>query len=228
MSAAKLAKLRRTLLHRIAGPELLSEALSALSSLSASVGRLGASKGGRPIYAVSVRRGAVRAPSVCGMRGDEPAPTNTSLPLLLDLLTDSLGDRGLWADDVPSSVTVHVVPVANPDGAELYYELSSRVDTAVVGQRVQQGEGEFAELRHQRGLDAPEAEGDEALPCSGHGAKPPRSPRPSRVLLQGQPPPLWPEDFTLTMTDAPYWGVHPEAKAVSSELLSFTGEPPLQ
>ncbi len=221
MSAAKLAKLRRALLHRIAGPEVLSEALSALSSLGASVRRLGVSEGGRPIYAVSVGRGPIRVLSVCRMHGNEPAPTNASLLFLLDLLTGSLRDRGLWADDVLRSVTVHVVPVANPDGAELYYELSRRVGHRPSWANVfSEARGDSLgydinrdwmrlRLRETRLLHALATELSPHVVLDHH-----------EFYYKGNYPPLWPEDFMLTMTDAPYRGVHPEVKAVSSELLS--------
>lgn len=99
-------------------PEQINAALLALDSLSGfAVGEAGRSIEGRPIYSVRWGHGPVRILMWTQMHGDEPTATMA----LLDLF-EALHQPGIfpesrqWAD----KVTLHVLPLLNPDGAYRY------------------------------------------------------------------------------------------------------------
>ncbi|AJC72736.1 hypothetical protein X802_05795 [Thermococcus guaymasensis DSM 11113] len=80
----------------------------------------GKSASGRNVYHVKMGKGKVRLLIVAGIHGTEPAPVNASL-VLLDLLKEryplGYNFEGL------KNVEVHLIPLANPDGFQLNYEL---------------------------------------------------------------------------------------------------------
>jgi len=84
---------------------------------------IGKSASGRDIYHVKIGNGKVKLLIIAGIHGTEPAPVNASI-LLLELLKDRypLG----YNFEKLKNVEVHLVPLANPDGFQLNYELFKR------------------------------------------------------------------------------------------------------
>jgi len=83
----------------------------------------GKSASGRNVYHVRMGEGKLRLLIVAGIHGTEPAPVNASV-LLLDLLKERypLG----YNFEQLENVEVHLIPLANPDGFQLNYELFKR------------------------------------------------------------------------------------------------------
>lgn len=96
--------------------EVVNEALS-LEKLGARISFLGKSLLGREIMLLSVGEGGKRLLIVCRQHGNEPTSTEAMLEYAREMLTERK------YRDIIKKVTVSVVPLANPDGAELYHFL---------------------------------------------------------------------------------------------------------
>jgi hypothetical protein len=98
----------------------LSESLAALAERYPGRLRLeevGRSYQGRPIHLMTFGRGARKVLLWSQMHGDEPSAT----PALLDLADFLLDpDAGQAAEEILDGLTLLMVPMLNPDGAEIY------------------------------------------------------------------------------------------------------------
>lgn len=100
-------------------PAALGDALHALAARhagSAHLEELGRSVEGRPIFLLSVGQGTRRVLLWSQMHGDEPSAT----PALLDLVAWLLDSGAPEARRVLDELTLLIVPMLNPDGAERY------------------------------------------------------------------------------------------------------------
>lgn len=95
----------------------LQKYLEQLKTLGLKVEEVGKSFGGRAIYQVEWGRGATKVFLWSQMHGDEPTATSA----LIDMLAFLQTNRNLpWVRQLENSITIRVVPMLNPDGAELY------------------------------------------------------------------------------------------------------------
>lgn len=78
---------------------------------------VGRSLAGREIYQMEFGRGPVKVFMWSQMHGDEPTATST----LVDLFAYLYRNRGTaWVKSVEERITLHAVPMLNPDGAEAW------------------------------------------------------------------------------------------------------------
>lgn len=82
-----------------------------------SVEQLGSSIEGRAIYQLKLGRGPIKVLLWSQMHGDESTAT-MALFDLLKLFTS--GDHAAWREDLLSKVSLYMIPMLNPDGAERY------------------------------------------------------------------------------------------------------------
>jgi len=95
----------------------LQKYLSDLKSTGLKVEEVGRSVANREIYQVEWGTGATRIFMWSQMHGDEPTATSA----LVDMLTFLQKNRDkAWIKDLEKNLTIRVVPMLNPDGAELY------------------------------------------------------------------------------------------------------------
>ncbi len=92
--------------------------LENLKTLGLKVEEVGRSFGDREIYQVHWGTGKLKVFMWSQMHGDEPTATST----LMDMLAFLQNNRKKlkWVETLEKSVTIRVVPMLNPDGAELY------------------------------------------------------------------------------------------------------------
>jgi len=83
-----------------------------------SVSQLGTSIEGRPIYDVSVGIGDTQVLMWSQMHGNEPTATMAGLDLFNFLVADDQFDE--LREEILSNLTLHFVPMLNPDGAEVF------------------------------------------------------------------------------------------------------------
>ncbi|ALS97510.1 M14 family metallopeptidase [Lacimicrobium alkaliphilum] len=76
--------------------------------------QIGSSYQGRPIYRISVGEGPVTVLMWSQMHGDE----STATPALFDLI-NRIGKDKDWRESWEDRLTLHMIPMLNPDGAEL-------------------------------------------------------------------------------------------------------------
>ena len=71
----------------------------------------------REIYQIEWGKGKTKVFMWSQMHGDEP----TATPAVLDLLVYLQSNRDkIWVKELENNLTIRVVPMLNPDGAELY------------------------------------------------------------------------------------------------------------
>jgi hypothetical protein len=87
------------------------EELELLKSLGAKLSSTGKSRLDREILAATIGKGDRRALIVCRQHGNEP----TSTEAMMEYAEELLGK-----EDLMEKVRVSIIPMANPDGAELY------------------------------------------------------------------------------------------------------------
>jgi hypothetical protein len=95
----------------------LQNYLEQLKKLGLKVEEVGRSYGNREIYQIEFGRGATRVFMWSQMHGDEPTATSAVVDLLAFLQTNR--DKN-WVKEIEEKLTIRVVPMLNPDGAELY------------------------------------------------------------------------------------------------------------
>lgn len=95
----------------------LQKYLNDLKSIGLKVEEVGRSLGNREIYQVEWGAGATKVFMWSQMHGDEPTATSA----LIDMLTFLQKNRDkTWVKELEKTLTIHAVPMLNPDGAELY------------------------------------------------------------------------------------------------------------
>lgn len=215
-----ILKYRNKLLNEILDYSFVNKFCLELTKIGAKVINIGFSNRKNRILCIKVGRGNLRVAYVCRLHGNEPAPTNACLLFLLDLLADSLREYGIWLNDIIDKVSIYAIPVSNPDGASLYYELSSKVNHRPSWEHI------FSKARfNSMGYD---------LNTDWHYLKQPETKCIHKLITKVDPhiiidshefyykgnhPPLWPEEFMITLTDTPYKGVHSSIKELSNELM---------
>jgi hypothetical protein len=102
----------------IAHPDVVAAAAQAVASDPGHVVRevIGQSVEGRDLLHLAIGRGATHVLLWSQMHGDEPSAT----PALFDVLEWIRRERGSAAARVEAQLTVHLVPMLNPDGAERF------------------------------------------------------------------------------------------------------------
>lgn len=95
----------------------LKNYLEDLKKLGLKVDEVGRSYASREIYQIEWGRGATRIFMWSQMHGDEPTATNAVLDMLVYLQKNR--DK-IWVKDLENTLTIRVVPMLNPDGAELF------------------------------------------------------------------------------------------------------------
>ena len=95
----------------------LKKQLGELSKIGLKVSEVGKSFAGREIYQVEWGKGAAKVLMWSQMHGDEP----TATPAVLDMLVYLQANRAKsWVKELENTLTIRVVPMLNPDGAELF------------------------------------------------------------------------------------------------------------
>jgi hypothetical protein len=90
--------------------------LEKLKKLKLKVDEVGKSYESREIYQISWGKGKLKIFMWSQMHGDEPTATSALIDMLAFLQTSKLA----WVKKLNESVTIHAVPMLNPDGAELF------------------------------------------------------------------------------------------------------------
>ncbi len=181
----------------------------------ASLLRVGMSAGRKPIYALKIGSGHPII-IIARIHGNEPAPTNAVLSLIHDITLYK--DLRTYLKDL----SLVVVPVANPDGAELFYIRYMKYDFEPSWKHT------FEKARaNANGVDLnrdwmlltqPETQ---ALHNVISRENPVFLIDSHEFYYKGEYPPKWPEDFMVTLTDAMYEGVHEDIAKVSEEVMVF-------
>ncbi len=95
----------------------LKKQLDELKKIGLKVVEVGKSYANREIYQIEWGKGATKVFMWSQMHGDEP----TATPAVLDMLAYLQKNRGKsWVMELEKSLTLRVVPMLNPDGAELF------------------------------------------------------------------------------------------------------------
>ena len=95
----------------------LQKYLDELKKTGLKVETVGASYGGREIYQAEWGTGATKVFMWSQMHGDEPTATSALVDMLAFLQTNG---KKSWMKELKNALTIRVVPMLNPDGAELY------------------------------------------------------------------------------------------------------------
>lgn len=92
--------------------------LEKLKTLGLKVEEVGRSYANREIYQVEWGTGKLKVFMWSQMHGDEPTATSA----LMDMLSFLQNNRKKlkWVENLEKSITIHAVPMLNPDGAELF------------------------------------------------------------------------------------------------------------
>jgi Zinc carboxypeptidase len=90
--------------------------LEKLKKLGVKVNAVGKSYGGREIFQAEWGKGKFKVFMWSQMHGDEP----TATPALIDLLAFLQTSKLSWVKKLSQTITIHAVPMLNPDGAELF------------------------------------------------------------------------------------------------------------
>jgi Zinc carboxypeptidase len=96
----------------------LQDYLEQLKTLGLPVAEVGKSYGGREIYRIEWGKGAAKVFMWSQMHGDEPTATSALMDMLAFLKTNR--NKLAWVKKLEKTITLRVVPMLNPDGAELY------------------------------------------------------------------------------------------------------------
>ena len=95
----------------------LKKQLDELKKIGLKVEAVGKSYANREIYQIEWGKGKTKVLMWSQMHGDEP----TATPAVLDLLVFLQRNRAVnWVKELENNLTIRVVPMLNPDGAELY------------------------------------------------------------------------------------------------------------
>ncbi len=92
--------------------------LEKLKNLGIAVSEIGKSYGGREIYQVEWGKGPTKVFMWSQMHGDEPTATSALIDMFAFLQTNR--DTKDWVAKLEQSITIHAIPMLNPDGAELF------------------------------------------------------------------------------------------------------------
>ena len=214
-------KLPKKLLYNIVSADEVKNILLTLSDMGARVENIGGSIEGRNIYSIRVGEGALRVSAVCRLHGNEPAPTNAALLFTYFALKDG---RILSLDlrEALKNVSLTLVPLANPDGAQLYYTKHLENprpswDNPIEIARVNSNGYDLN--RDWLLLKQPET-------CSIHRML--NKVKPHIVLdmheycFGGGYPPKWPNkegEFMITFTDTPYFWIDEDIKDISRKVM---------
>ncbi len=94
----------------------LQKHLENLKKLGLQISEVGRSYENREIYQVEWGKGKLKVLMWSQMHGDEPTATSALIDMLAFLQTSKLA----WVKKLSESITLRLVPMLNPDGAELY------------------------------------------------------------------------------------------------------------
>ncbi|MEP7272601.1 MAG: M14 family zinc carboxypeptidase [Acidobacteriota bacterium] len=97
--------------------EDVKEYLAALREYGLSINEVGKSLGGREIFQMSFGRGPLKILLWSQMHGDEPTATSALVDLFAFL---HVNRKRPWIAALEEAVSLHAIPMLNPDGAELF------------------------------------------------------------------------------------------------------------
>lgn len=92
--------------------------LEQLKKIGLKVDEVGRSYGNREIYSVEWGTGKLKVFMWSQMHGDEPTATSAVMDMLAFLQNNR--KKLKWVETLEKSITLRIVPMLNPDGAELY------------------------------------------------------------------------------------------------------------
>lgn len=95
----------------------LKKQLAELKKIGLKVEEVGKSYANREIYQIEWGKGATKVLMWSQMHGDEPTATPAVLDMLVFLQSRR---RQKWVKELENNLTIRVVPMLNPDGAELF------------------------------------------------------------------------------------------------------------
>jgi len=95
----------------------LQKYLNELKSIGLKIEEVGRSSANREIYQVEWGTGATKIFMWSQMHGDEPTATSALIDMLAFLQKNP---NKKWVKELENALTIRVVPMLNPDGAELY------------------------------------------------------------------------------------------------------------
>ncbi len=95
----------------------LKKQLGELSKIGLQINEVGKSFAGREIYQIEWGKGKTKVLMWSQMHGDEPTATTAVLDMLVYLQNNRAKS---WAKELENNLTIRVVPMLNPDGAELF------------------------------------------------------------------------------------------------------------
>lgn len=105
----------------------LVDYLGHLRNLGAKISLIGKSGLGREIHLVTVGKGGKRVLIVCRQHGNEP----TSTEAMMEYAEESFNE-----EDLMEKVTISIILMANPDGAELYRKICRKGKTSILSSYV--------------------------------------------------------------------------------------------
>ncbi len=126
----------------------LKKQLDELKKIGLKVDEVSKSYANREIYQIEWGKGKTKVFMWSQMHGDEP----TATPAVLDMLVYLQSNRARsWVKDMENNLTIRVVPMLNPDGAELYQRRNLQfIDINRDAQDLQTPEGQLLKkLRDQ-------------------------------------------------------------------------------
>ncbi|MGI8789067.1 MAG: M14 family zinc carboxypeptidase [Pyrinomonadaceae bacterium] len=126
----------------------LKTQLDELKKLGLKIDEVGRSYANREIYQVEWGRGKTKVFMWSQMHGDEPTATDAVLDMFAYLQKNR---NKTWVKDLENNLTIRVVPMLNPDGAELYQRRNLQyIDINRDAQDLQTPEGQLLKkLRDQ-------------------------------------------------------------------------------
>ena len=119
----------------------LKKQLNELKKINLKVEEVGKSYAGREIYQTEWGKGKTKVFMWSQMHGDEP----TATPAVLDMLVYLQANRSkIWVKELENALTIRVVPMLNPDGAELFQRRNRQyIDINRDAQDLQTPEGQL-------------------------------------------------------------------------------------
>jgi len=191
-----------------------------LKGIGAKVQIIGKSIEDREIYSLTVGEGKIKLLSICRLHGNEPASTNGGLLFLYNLLRQG---RVLdyYLKPYLEDISIIVIPLANPDGAENYFRKFSKnpkpswensfEDTRTNASGIDLNR-DWLTLSQQETRNIHRYINEMApLVILDH----------HEFYFKGGYPPKWPDgenEFMITLTDAPYFWIDENISELSLRL----------
>ena len=195
--------------YRVLSSRDVKEIVEWFKSKGVSVEVIGESWEGKSIWSLRLGKGDLKVLSICRLHGNEPASTNGALLFAYHVVEKGFM-RGFPLKKFLEKVSVYLIPLANPDGADSYYEkFKERSEPS--------WQNAFSDTRvNSRGVDLNrdwlflEEKETQVLHAFINKIKPHIILDQHEFYFKGGYPPQWPsgkDEFMITLTDAPYYWV---------------------